>query len=414
MKIGIVTAWFERGAGYVSRQYRSALEAQGHEVFVLARGGEAYARGDPAWDDPHVHWARRHAFPLMTYVDSGEFRRWLLENAIEAVLFNEQVWLKPVAICRALGVKAALYVDYYTERHFDAYAIFDFLICNTRKHYTAFAWHPQCFHIPWGTDVRLFDVAGRRAPSERLRFFHSAGMNPYRKGTDLLLEAFDRAQEDPAFARETELVIHSQVPLDTGLRSRDTPRMHAALRRIEARGRLQQVQGTVGAPGLYHTGDVYAYPSRLDGIGLTVAEALAAGMPIIVPDDGPMNEFLPSAGSHAVPVARFFARSDGYYWPQNEVDVDQLASALVATAQARDRLDEHSAISRDHAVKHLNWEDRAPAISQAFETARRLEVSEDQVEAALRLHTTRFPGINRHELAYRLAYRAYLGLSGAK
>ena len=37
MHIGIVTTWFERGAAYVSRQYRDALAGQ-HTVFIFARG----------------------------------------------------------------------------------------------------------------------------------------------------------------------------------------------------------------------------------------------------------------------------------------------------------------------------------------------------------------------------------------
>ena len=53
----------------------------------------------------------------------------------------------------------------------------------------------------------------------------------------------------------------------------------------------QIINKTISAPGLYYEGDVYVYLSRLDGIGLTVAESIAAGMPILVPDDAPMNEF---------------------------------------------------------------------------------------------------------------------------
>lgn len=49
MNIAIVTTWFERGAAYVSRQYRQAL-MRSHQVFIYARGGEAYAATDPVWN----------------------------------------------------------------------------------------------------------------------------------------------------------------------------------------------------------------------------------------------------------------------------------------------------------------------------------------------------------------------------
>lgn len=58
MNIGIVTTWFERGAAYVSRQFEQVLEKDGHNVFILARGGEKYAKGDPKWDLDNVHWGK--------------------------------------------------------------------------------------------------------------------------------------------------------------------------------------------------------------------------------------------------------------------------------------------------------------------------------------------------------------------
>ena len=37
MRVGICAYWFNRGQGVVARQVRSALDALGHETFVLAR-----------------------------------------------------------------------------------------------------------------------------------------------------------------------------------------------------------------------------------------------------------------------------------------------------------------------------------------------------------------------------------------
>ena len=53
MKIGIITTWFERGASYVSKLYRQALE-QENEVYIYARGG---LRSDKAeWNDSKVSY----------------------------------------------------------------------------------------------------------------------------------------------------------------------------------------------------------------------------------------------------------------------------------------------------------------------------------------------------------------------
>lgn len=148
MNIGIVTTWFERGAAYVSRQYKDVLEKAGHQVFIYARGGEADAVANSRWGGPEVKNGKSVCFPLPTYIDERDFKAWLIDNHIETVFFNEQRWLKPVLLCRDLGVKTGSYVDYYTEDTVRSFDVYDFLICNTRRHYSAFSWHEQASYIP--------------------------------------------------------------------------------------------------------------------------------------------------------------------------------------------------------------------------------------------------------------------------
>lgn len=56
MNIGIVTTWFERGAAYVSKAYFESLNNDENNIFIFARGGESYAKGDPKWDNEYVTW----------------------------------------------------------------------------------------------------------------------------------------------------------------------------------------------------------------------------------------------------------------------------------------------------------------------------------------------------------------------
>ena len=118
-----------------------------------------------------------------------------------------------------------------------------------------------------------------RRLSGPVRFFHSAGMGgvELRKGTDILVRAFQQVTGN------AQLIIHSQVGLD---------RYASVASLIHNDPRIEFIEATVGAPGLYHLGDVYVYPSRLEGIGLTIAEALACGLPVITTDCAPMNEFV--------------------------------------------------------------------------------------------------------------------------
>ncbi len=344
LRVGIVTTWFERGAAYVSRQYKQALETE-CDVFVFARGGETYAAGDPVWDDEKVTWAKKPQSAISTAFDLKEFRDWIQRNQINVILFNEQHWWPPVLACAQSGIKIGSYVDYYTEQTIPLFQCYDFLLCNTYRHYSAFDWHPQAVHIPWGTALDLFQpVSFSPVEPGIVTFFHSAGLNPSRKGTDQLLQAFS-GLDGPA-----RLVIHSQVSLASYF-----PHLSGLIKNLEKENRLIRHEKTVTAPGLYHLGDVYVYPSRLEGLGLTVAEALACGLPVITCDNAPMNEFIDESSGVTVPITRLFARHDGYYWPQCLVDIEALRSAMRKYIDEFDALEMKKRAARQHAEKHLDW-----------------------------------------------------------
>ena len=86
-------------------------------------------------------------------------------------------------------------------------------MCNTKRHYRLFKDLPQSFYIPWGTDINLFsNNIEESCEQSQITFFHSAGMNPIRKGTDTVIAAFLSL---PAFYKDkAKLLIHTQVALD--------------------------------------------------------------------------------------------------------------------------------------------------------------------------------------------------------
>lgn len=354
MRIGIVTTWFERGAAYVSRAYMQALQPQ-HQVFIYARGGERSSKGDPTWDLPNVCYAPDIQSAWLKSADAiprAHFHRWLRRNAIAAVLFNEVTDLALVRAIGRLGYVTGAYVDYYTQASASGFDAFDFLICNTRRHYSVFQGHRRCLYLPWGTDVSLF-----RPPDERpsladgLVFFHSAGLGGVylRKGTDLLVRAFQGVR-GPA-----RLVIHSQAALSAYAPVADL---------IANDPRIIFIERTVGAPGLYHLGHVYAYPSRLEGIGLSVPEALACGLPVITTDHAPMNEFVRDGVNGLLArVDHLRPRPDGYYWPESVVDLAHLTAQMQRYVDDPALAEQHGRQARQDALERLDWRRNAAGLA---------------------------------------------------
>jgi glycosyltransferase involved in cell wall biosynthesis len=290
-------------------------------------------------------------------LDLADFKRWAIAKDIELIIFNEQRTWKPILFCQEVGIKTVAYVDYYRERDVQNFANYDALICNTERHYSVFDWHPGAIYMPWGTDTELFSP---RAKKEGLvndglvTFFHSAGRSPDRKGTDFLLKAFDRVRG------EAKLVIHTQVPLESRF-----PEIGEVVERLVRNGKLECVVETVPAPGLYHRGDVYVYPTRLDGIGLTVCEALACGLPVIVPECGPMNEFVTEEGTGAViKIDRYVSRWDAYYWPQCIVNVENLFHLLQKYVDDLLMTVESKRLAREYAEEFRDWKKNTGCLSE--------------------------------------------------
>lgn len=128
-------------------------------------------------------------------------------------------------------------------------------------------------YTPWPVDTEWFKFIQRK-PGEKITLIHNAGyvganLTLPRKGTDLVLSAFHRVKNNGF-----KLIVRSQDVIDSPL-----------LTGVDYRqGELMDERS------LYAVGDVYLAPSRMEGLGLPIGEAMASGMPVITTDGSPMNE----------------------------------------------------------------------------------------------------------------------------
>ncbi len=119
-------------------------------------------------------------------------------------------------------------------------------------------------------------------------------------------------------------------------------------------------------------GDVYCYISKLDGIGLTVPEALSCGLPVITPDHPPMNEFVKeNINGKLVDVVDTYFREDGYFWPQLKIDNNSLITALEYYISQKNNILQLKIASREYAKANLNWKDRLNEINDIFHNVKR-------------------------------------------
>ncbi|MCR4307974.1 MAG: glycosyltransferase family 4 protein [Candidatus Berkelbacteria bacterium] len=344
----------------------NVLTEHGNHVQIYVRGGRYYPKDDPIWDLPNVTWGVRY-MPLdkfshftSQYVNMLHFVAWLRQYEIDIVITNEDVSCQMAKRCKQLGYIVGTYIDYYKKETLSQFKVYDFLLCNTKRHHSVFQKFPNAFYIPWGTDINLFRPQSHNSSektSNETVFFHSAnfGGRNCRKGTDLLLEAFQQVTGN------VRLIIHSQAPLSKF--------GNDAVDIVKGDERIQFIERTVPAPGLYHLGDVFVYPSRLEGIGLCVPEALACGLPVITTDNAPMNEFVKhGVNGLLVRVTQTRIREDGYYWPEKIADTVDLTKQMQAYVNDKPLLELHKQQARRSAETHLDWMKNANELGSKLQT----------------------------------------------
>ncbi len=187
-----------------------------------------------------------------------------------------------------------------------------------------------------GTDINIYKP--KNIKHNKLTFFHSVGMS-LRKGTDILIDAFI----DGKIYEHSELVIHTQIPIENNC---------CYTKEELKRYNIKIIEKTVTAPGLYHMRDIYVYPTRLDGPGLTMYEALASGMPLITSDFPPMNEFGSLDFIKYVKIQNHYCRKDAYYYPMVICEKDSLIEAMMWYVNHPESLENQKLLARVYAEKN--------------------------------------------------------------
>jgi len=283
MRVGICAYWFNRGQGVVARQIRSALDALGHETFVLARPTRAgnirpaFVDRSGVWDQPRVSAASAYEIP------TKELLGWSREHELELCLFDQNYRFEAIEALRASGVRTIgrfVWEQFSTEhveaarRAFDV--VYSLTACEQERYDSMGIESPR---VRWGIHPELLAFAREpREPGGARRFFYPAGFLSKRKPVPQLLEAFRRVDGD-----ELRLLVKGQVERETDLLERGArrdPRVEVILADLPSDEHLR----------LFASGDVCVAPSRWEGLGLHLYESMALGLPVITNDNPPMNE----------------------------------------------------------------------------------------------------------------------------
>ena len=107
---------------------------------------------------------------------------------------------------------------------------------------------------------------------------------------------------------------------------------------------------------LYSIGNLSIQPSRWEGIGLNILESMACGIPVILSDSAPMNEY--GDGNFYIPCDDFDVRIFGERWIK-AVEINQEKTVELIKQIYRTDITENSKKVRKFIEENHNWEKNA-------------------------------------------------------
>ena len=166
-----------------------------------------------------------------------------------------------------------------SSRRGEAYDVVYSVTEAERERYRGFGLETP--RVPWGIHPELLAVQAERADDGLVRFVFPGGFLGHRKPAEPVIEAFTAARGD-----HLRLLVKAQV---------ERTRLERILPMVEADERIELL--LEDQPWDEHlrtiaSCDVSVSPSRWEGLGLPLYEAVALGLPTITNDDPPMNEVI--------------------------------------------------------------------------------------------------------------------------
>jgi hypothetical protein len=322
LRIGLVTKWFASGQAVVSRQIRSALDELGHETFVLAKEGkgpraQAERVEDSVWDQPGVTQSGHADIPEADYLS------WARENGIETVLCDQNDQFAEIAALRQAGVRTIgrfVWESFAPEDAGPASEAYDVVYSFTmaeQERYRGLGIESPL--LTWGCHPELIAVAEEaadgRAHAAEVWFYVPGSFMGKRKPFPEIVEAFTRTS-DPRL----RLLIRGQVDRKAGKLEQAAGGDERVVIELEDRPTDEHLRQFAGC-------HVCLSPSRWEGLGLPLYEAIAFGMPSITNDSPPMNEVVLD-GVNGICVDSVLWGEAGSGIPAYDPDFDQLTAAI--------------------------------------------------------------------------------------
>lgn len=337
MKLGLIARMDNSGLGVQTHEFYKHMQPDKTMVVDISK-----YNGNKQYPERYPDGIFIKGFPTPADIDS--FLEGLDVIFVAESPYNFYLYER----ARELGVKIAVqynyeFFDWFANPH---YPKPDLLIAPSKWHYNGVEGWCQDHNIK---HTYLHNPVNRELlPRKEIKqarvFLHNAGRSASfdRNGTETVIDASKYIKTD------AQIVIHFQG--EQGLAHQTTSTIADYADRLEKQGdpnkvTLEQIEFKDYAD-VYSQGDVLLLPRRYGGNCLPLNEALSVGMPVIMTDISPNNEFLPT--EWLLPAHRI-----NQFTPRTTIDIYGSHPEHLA-----DRIDQMYELPEDEFRQHTDTADR--------------------------------------------------------
>lgn len=233
--------------------------------------------------------------------------------------------------------------------------------------------------VPEGVDQYIFHPFQKNVNNSGCYSFLAIGKYEQRKGYDQLLQAFKKVS---GTSSDVQLLIKADFFID------DERASNELKKQVEKTGlkNIKIIKGAVGTKDLlvlYSYVDGFVLPSRAEGWGLTLVEAIACGLPTATVNYSGQTEYLSKITNFYLPIKhkivpindpifkRYWSSDSDDYGNWAEADVDDLAAQMLDMVKNQAEWNERALKASAIIRAEFNW---SKAVDAAIESLIRAQI----------------------------------------
>jgi glycosyltransferase involved in cell wall biosynthesis len=246
----------------------------------------------------------------------------------------------------------------------------------------------RVFVVPNGFDPKIFHHAVRPSVVKSKKKFKMlfVGGTIYRKGIDILLDAYTQT-----FTKKDDVcLVIKDMGGDSFYKGKNCRALIAEIKKQKDAPAIEYIDTMLSEQqlaGLYRACDVLVHPYRGEGFGMPILEAMACGIPAMVPNGGACLDFCTAANSIFIEARKNVfeeKRVDAFVTPINpwmlEPSLDDLKNKLLYAVAHQQELKELGARAHDDVHAAWTWDHAYAVLKERIAVLSRMPIRRHQAQ----------------------------------